>query len=288
VSYRDAFAARLEAFRLRREQLANDLASITTAERAVLPDSDRDALVRSAGVLAQAPSTLDALEIAEAAMKDAEITVAHAKQLATTLLSGGATLPAVDGVSMPMDSVGKILRLALPNAVVTYEGDVVIAHATIDAVRVELRGLLQWTSDDLIKRLRLEVVSHLPATLGALEVRPQGTLDGIARALRLASEHELGDRSFDERYWVTGQVDAVHALLTKEVRDLLVALARLSPTLRIEAGTARLAWTIESWQEVFAAVRELFLTSAGPRTRALVPEAALAMPHALRAALTGG
>lgn len=90
---------------------------------------------------------------------------------------------------------------------------------------------------DFTSTLRTSVPDAVPP----IEVKLEGSLAGVAKALRLARDDETGDPGFDERFLVDAS-DGGALLLTRDVTAALSTLAPWSPTLRVRAGIAEVAW----------------------------------------------
>jgi hypothetical protein len=76
----------------------------------------------------------------------------------------------------------------------------------------------------------------------ALGVKVQGTIGGVAKALRLARDDETGDAEFDEAFLVDGRDGGV-LLLTSDVRDALRELRRWEGALVVKNGIAEVSWS---------------------------------------------
>lgn len=82
-----------------------------------------------------------------------------------------------------------------------------------------------------------------PSKLPHVFVRRQKATDIIKKALHLGKEIELGERTFDDEFFVEGDEPFARELLTKNVRDALLDRARLTKfTFYAGAETASVAW----------------------------------------------
>lgn len=96
---------------------------------------------------------------------------------------------------------------------------------------------VQTTVTEFTSTLRTSVPDAAPPIV----VKPMGSLDGLAKALRLARDDETGDAELDERFMVDAPDGGV-LLLSRDVTAALRALAPWSPTVRVQRGVAEIAW----------------------------------------------
>ncbi|WP_394840827.1 hypothetical protein LZC95_27595 [Pendulispora brunnea] len=64
----------------------------------------------------------------------------------------------------------------------------------------------------------------------------------LTRALRLATERQLGVEPFDDRFWITGAEISL-SLLTEPVRRALTEMMNQRPVLQVGYGLVNLAWS---------------------------------------------
>lgn len=284
-TYRDPLAVVLEELSARQASLVGRIGTLSGVQRAVLPPDDRATIERAAAIAKKRALTLDEAEVLRSELDDAERAIDRAIGLASSLLVFGDERPIVDAKGKD-DGLARWLAFVVApwggTAARTDAGG--IAHFEIDGTQIELRVDAEQGSQGELSRLRFESVTQVPITLGPVVVRPERALDGVARALHISREHEFADARFDDAYWVTGEREAVRTLLTGTVRSLLCDLLRHTPSLRVEAGAARLAWTpTADFREIFETLTEGWWGGTSrERTERLVPTAAFEVQHALR------
>jgi hypothetical protein len=271
---------------LRQMRLALRYAGVTSAERALVSDSDRDALRAAAAVLGVHVETTEDAQSVTPGLDRLEAAIERVEQLAASLAAFEGRFPGTGG-EFAQDSVLKriVAHLVSPwQRAVLRVDDRLVARVTLDNIVVELRA----TADegDGIERIELETVTHVPITLGPVGVRPQRFRDEVASAFGMRKEHELGIAAFDDAYWLTGTPDATRALVTEDVARAMVQLGRLAPTLSIEGGSARLRWALDSSTAIVALILESFGTGGRAQADALVPPAVFSIHNDLRRALT--
>lgn len=96
---------------------------------------------------------------------------------------------------------------------------------------------IQTTVTEFTSTLRTSVPDAAPAA----EVKPMGSIEGVAKALRLARDDETGDGEFDERFMVDAPDGGV-LLLTRDVTAAMRTLAPWAPSLRVRGGIAEVSW----------------------------------------------
>ena len=111
-------------------------------------------------------------------------------------------------------------------------------------------------------------VSHLAEEL---QLSPQGFGNELLIALRLKQDIKIGNAEFDGYFVVRGAKAAAEAMLTSEVREGLMTIAREDiPQLVVARGLAILRWSYEPnlhcLEAAFAALRGV---RAAPPTRSL-------------------
>jgi hypothetical protein len=83
--------------------------------------------------------------------------------------------------------------------------------------------------------------TSVPQSVPSLDVRREGLLDGIGRALGVVRDARTKDNPFDEAFVVAGSAAAV-SLLSPDVERALLAIQDLSPRLAVRRGIAGLSW----------------------------------------------
>lgn len=124
-----------------------------------------------------------------------------------------------------------------------------------------------WVAD-------VTVQTTVPALFGEVELRPQGFGAELAIALHLAQDIKVGDADFDGTFVVRGHEATAKAILSKEVRARLLAIAKQDiPRLVVSRGLATLLWHFEpSAESLRAAVEALATIRRAPACRSLRDE----------------
>ena len=135
------------------------------------------------------------------------------------------------------------LREVAPSSYLVRWGDLTyLARMTVAGapIVVTARGNfdVQAFTTELTSTLRTSVPDATPR----VDLKPMGSLDGIAKALRLARDDETGDAELDESFLVDAPDGGV-LLLTPDVTAAILALAAWAlPTLHVGRGIAEISW----------------------------------------------
>jgi hypothetical protein len=155
-----------------------------------------------------------------------------------------------------MGKLARAMRAIDEHAVVSAEGQ--LGHARIVKVSFKSGGVPFTYTGALVAPvgqypvLGSQLSTYVRKDAAPLQARPKGMLTSIFRVLNITETVHTGDPEFDSLFALTAERPASAVVLNQIARAALLDISRFDvPTLVVEPGLARLAWSFDMTVETF-------------------------------------
>lgn len=259
--YRDPLAGLRSQVATKRAVLESRERALSSVVRAMLPERLSQTMADLVARAASSGDSMESLATAEAALDGLLASYDEADTLAPRLLELPDELADPPPCRMPPPwlieeadvlalraSLSSRLEAISADATISRWGDFAyIARFTVgDMPFAFVVKSDVMPSDGRVSRYEVEVRTSVPEALPRLTVKVQGPHHTIGKALHLAREIEVGERAFDDTFWISGTAPAT-AILTPDVRAALMRYEDASTMLTVGHGVAAMTWEGSSW-----------------------------------------